>query len=150
MGTFINISEKVKKINNFFVHHQRYTQEKLVPSLNIVLDTTLYDRVCEWLATVSSTNKTDRHDITEILLNVSLNTIALTPYVFFSLNTYYFQPYFFFNHLLYSKMWLKLGNDSTISFQSTTPNFHSIASLHNSTPLNLLAHAATIWDWKNK
>jgi hypothetical protein len=41
-----------------------------------VLDTTLCDKVCEWLATglwfslgppVSSTNKTDRHDITEIL-----------------------------------------------------------------------------------
>jgi hypothetical protein len=42
-----------------------------------VLDTTLCDKVCQWLATgrwfspdnsVSSTNKTDRHDITEILL----------------------------------------------------------------------------------
>ena len=39
-----------------------------------VLDTTLYDKVCQWLATglwfsagtpVFSTNKTDRHDITE-------------------------------------------------------------------------------------
>jgi hypothetical protein len=28
---------------------------------------------------VSSTNKTDRHDITEILLRVALNTITLTP-----------------------------------------------------------------------
>jgi hypothetical protein len=27
---------------------------------------------------ISSTNKTDRHDITEILLKVSLNTINLT------------------------------------------------------------------------
>jgi hypothetical protein len=52
-----------------------------------VLDTTLCDQVCQWLATgrwfplytpVSSTNKTDRHDITEILLNVALNTISLT------------------------------------------------------------------------
>ena len=44
--------------------------------------------VCQWLATgrwfspgtrVSSTNKTDRHDITdEILLKVALNTITLT------------------------------------------------------------------------
>ena len=49
-----------------------------------VLDTTLCDKVCQWLATdrwfssgtpVSSTNKTDRHDITEILLKVALNTI---------------------------------------------------------------------------
>jgi hypothetical protein len=46
--------------------------------------TTLYDKVCQWLATgqwfspgppVSSTNKTDHHDITEILLKVALNTI---------------------------------------------------------------------------
>jgi hypothetical protein len=47
-------------------------------------DTILCDKVCQWLATgqwfspgtpVSSTNKTDRHDITEILLKVALNTI---------------------------------------------------------------------------
>jgi hypothetical protein len=46
--------------------------------------TTLCDKVCQWLATgrwfspgplVSSTNKTDCHDITEILLKVALNTI---------------------------------------------------------------------------
>jgi hypothetical protein len=46
--------------------------------------TTICDKVCQWLATgrwfspgppVSSTNKTDRHDITEILLKVALNTI---------------------------------------------------------------------------
>jgi hypothetical protein len=29
----------------------------------------------------SSTNKTDRHDITEILLKVALNTIILTLYI---------------------------------------------------------------------
>ena len=50
-----------------------------------VLDTTLCDKVCQWLATaglwfslgtpVSSLNKTDCHDITEILLKVVLNTI---------------------------------------------------------------------------
>jgi hypothetical protein len=37
--------------------------------------TTLCDKVCQWPATVSSTNKTDRHDITEILLKGALNTI---------------------------------------------------------------------------
>ena len=31
---------------------------------------------------VSSTNKTDCHDITEILLKVALNTITLTPFIF--------------------------------------------------------------------
>jgi len=49
--------------------------------------TTLCDKVCQWLAAgrwfspgipVSSTNKTDRHDITEMLLKVALNTIKLT------------------------------------------------------------------------
>jgi hypothetical protein len=49
--------------------------------------TTLCDKVCQWPATgwwfspgppVSSTNKTDRHDITEILLKVALNTTKQT------------------------------------------------------------------------
>ena len=49
------------------------------------VDTTLCDKVCQWLATgrwfspdtpVSSTNKTDSHDITEIWLKVALNTIT--------------------------------------------------------------------------
>ena len=31
-----------------------------------------------WFSLVSSTNKTDRHDITEILLNVTLNAINQT------------------------------------------------------------------------
>ena len=53
-----------------------------------VLDTTLCDKFCQWLATgqwfspgipVSSTNKIDCHDITEILLKVALNTINLNP-----------------------------------------------------------------------
>jgi hypothetical protein len=50
--------------------------------------TTLCHKVCQWLATgwcfssgpqVSSTNKTDRHDITEILLKVALSTINTKP-----------------------------------------------------------------------
>jgi hypothetical protein len=52
-----------------------------------VLDTTLCDEACQWLATcrwfsrdnpVSTTNKTDRDDIAEILLKVALNTINQT------------------------------------------------------------------------
>jgi len=51
-----------------------------------VLDTALCDKVCQWLVAgqwfspgtpVSSTNKTDRHDITEILLKVALNTLTV-------------------------------------------------------------------------
>ena len=49
--------------------------------------TTLYDKVCQWLTTGrwfppgspdSSTNKTDHHDITEILLKVALSNIKQT------------------------------------------------------------------------
>jgi hypothetical protein len=56
-------------------------------SWRAVLDTTLRDKVCQLLATglwfspgppVSSTNKTDRHNITELLLKVTLNTINQT------------------------------------------------------------------------
>jgi hypothetical protein len=39
------------------------------------------DKVCQWFSpdtSVSSTNKTDRHDITEILLKVALNNINKT------------------------------------------------------------------------
>ena len=51
-----------------------------------VLDTTLYDKACQWLVTgrcflrvlpFPPPNKTNRHDITEILLKVALNTITL-------------------------------------------------------------------------
>jgi hypothetical protein len=49
--------------------------------------TTLCDKVCQWLATggwfspgtpVDSTNKTDCHDITKILLKLALNTLKRT------------------------------------------------------------------------
>jgi hypothetical protein len=55
-----------------------------IPLRQGVLDTTLCDKVCQWLTAgrwlspgtpVSSTNKTDRHDITGILLEVALNFI---------------------------------------------------------------------------
>ena len=55
--------------------------------------TTLCDNVCQWLATgwwfspgpqVSSTNKTNRQDMTEILLKVALN--KQTKYITYSLS----------------------------------------------------------------
>jgi hypothetical protein len=58
-----------------------------ISSFRISICTTLSDEICQWLATgrwfspstqVSSINKTDRHDITEILLKVALNTIKQT------------------------------------------------------------------------
>ena len=54
-------------------------------SMQGVLDTTLCDKICQWLVAgrwfspctpVSCTDKTDRHNITEILLKVALNTIT--------------------------------------------------------------------------
>ena len=59
-----------------------------IPFSRGVLDTTLCDKVCQWLAAcrwfslgtpVSSTSKTDRYvyDIIEILLKLTLNTIIL-------------------------------------------------------------------------
>jgi len=63
-------------------HHYRCELESR--SGRGVLDTTLCDKVCQRLATsrwyspgtpVSSTNKTDRHDITQLLLKVALNTL---------------------------------------------------------------------------
>ena len=60
---------------------------------------TLCDKACQWLAAglwfspgtlVSSINKTDNHDITEILLKVALNTINLNQTIrnALSRNTY--------------------------------------------------------------
>ena len=48
-----------------------------------VLDTSFFDKVCQlrWFSPgtpVSSTHKTDSHDIAEILLKVALNTVTLT------------------------------------------------------------------------
>jgi hypothetical protein len=77
---------------SFYAYVKVYTLTyKLSPLGRGVLDTTLCDKICLWLATgrwfssnslLSSTNKTDHHDITEILLKVALNTITLTlpPY----------------------------------------------------------------------
>ena len=68
-----------------------YNQCLSLPTLRVriplscgVLDTILCDKVCQWLATdrwfspvlrFPPPNKTDRHDITEILLKVALSTI---------------------------------------------------------------------------
>ena len=84
-----------------------------------LLDTTLWDKVCQWLATGrwfspdtpgSSINKTDRHNITEMLLKMALNTISLNlnKYIYGSKLTMYSslvknceftKARFFFQHL---------------------------------------------------
>jgi len=48
--------------------------------VRIQLDTTVCDKVCQRLVVffqVSSTNKTDHHNITEILLKVAISTTTL-------------------------------------------------------------------------
>ena len=68
--------------------------------------TSLYDKVCQCLVTggwfspgppLSSTNKTDRHDIADILLKVALNTIKLQTSVCIDIynndNTIELRPY---------------------------------------------------------
>jgi len=73
-----------------------------------VLDTTLCDKACQWLATgqwfspVSSNNKTDDHDITEILLKVALNIITPYPhnYIYYNQATSMIQTYYLWYVLL--------------------------------------------------
>jgi hypothetical protein len=61
-------------------------------NISLIIPPTLCEKVCQWLATgwwfsqgtpVSSTNKTDCHDITEILLKVALNSIKQTNIILF-------------------------------------------------------------------
>jgi hypothetical protein len=89
-----------------------------IPLWRGVLDITLCDKVCEWLATgrgfslgtpVSSTNKTDRHNITDILLKVALNTIILTR----SLSFYLIFCWFFFS--LKQHWWIRTSSVNEIS-----------------------------------
>ena len=82
--------------------------------------TTLCDKVCQWLATgqwfspcslVSSTNKTDRHNITEILLKVVLNPIYLTLFwrVFVSVSRHYQHYYWLVSIFMVDESEMFLG-----------------------------------------
>jgi hypothetical protein len=77
-------------INKILPYQVRSSDVNVTCSWRGILDTytTLCDKVYQWLTAdqwfslgtpVSSTNKTDRHDIAEILLNVALNTRTITP-----------------------------------------------------------------------
>jgi hypothetical protein len=94
-----------------------------------VLDTTLCDEVCQWLATgrwfspgptVSSTNKTDHHDITEILLKVALmttkQTIKVNFYKMFFLMVFVMFPFIFYAVRLFQ-------NSKTARPKVETPTF---------------------------
>jgi hypothetical protein len=80
-------------VSNVHIVHIRHLWQQLKRgALNI-----LCDKVCQWLAAgrwfspgtpVSSTNITDCHDITEILLKVALNTITPNPRQWIARNEY--------------------------------------------------------------
>jgi len=85
----VHISFKLHWIYNYLCNQylSPLTLWVRIPLRRGVLDTILCDNVCQrlvegWLCSpgtpVFSTNKTDRHDITEILLKVVLNVINLT------------------------------------------------------------------------
>jgi hypothetical protein len=82
-------------LENFKIHHHA----KLYYAFSFSSDdvdvdvTTLCDKVCQrlsagrWFSLDSSTNKTDSHDITQILLKIAINTItykALHNFVYFA------------------------------------------------------------------
>jgi len=90
-----------------------------------VLDTTLCDKVCQWIAAgqwfslvtpVSSTNKTDHQDLTEILLKVALNNIK--PNQSIRIEEVSFSIKVFELHIL------KLSVEQMISFRSITMNHY--------------------------
>ena len=57
----------------------------------------LREKVCRWsvVTPVSSTNKTDLHDITEILLKMALNTITPNPIKIYLTNISHFPELLF-------------------------------------------------------
>ena len=83
------------------------------------LDITLCDKICQWLATgqwfspgtqVSSTNKTDCHNIAKILLNVVLDTITPSPTQLHHVPPMYFFLLYYFrsspvDYNLYRRFW---------------------------------------------
>jgi hypothetical protein len=80
-----------------------------IPPRRGVLDTTLCDKVCKVTcdrSMVFSTNKTDCHDITEILLKVALNTIN-QPIDHFTNMIFKVQCIY---HFTKSQSWLFNGN----------------------------------------
>jgi hypothetical protein len=82
------------------------------------------DKVCHWLAigrwfslgtTVSSTNKTDCHDITEILM---LNTITLTPLIYILIRSEDLYVYIYSYILYYRYLYKSLIKNSWTCLQT--------------------------------
>jgi len=90
-----------------------------IPLRRGVLNTTLCDKVCQWLVTgwwfspgtsVSFTNKTDFHHITEILLKKAFNIITLTLLITFCKSTWKHRMSFY---ITWSMMTISIYNTKT-------------------------------------
>ena len=88
----LNLQLQCTYYTTYIYHHEFESR-----SWRGVLDTTLRDKVCQRLAegrwfssgtAVSSTNKTGRHDRTEILLKVPLNTTTLIQIIPYSVSIF--------------------------------------------------------------
>ena len=99
-----------------YLYNQCLSQPKLWVRILLrrgVLDTTFCDRVCQWLATglwfspgtpVSSTNKTNRHDITEILLKVALKTMTHDKFIWWVTGWYVHSCSFWMSHFSVTRL----------------------------------------------
>jgi hypothetical protein len=111
-------------------HHQSCECE--FRSWRGVLDTSSCDEIFatgRWFSSVSSTFKTDRHDITEILLKVTLN--ITTPYPILHI------PYITYTHSRYTSVYN--------NFFSGVSNLHA---KNSGNPMSITAdktHLVTIW-----
>ena len=61
----------------FLRYHYNFNNCNTIEKLDIILNPSTTDRWFSPGTPVSSTNKTDRHDIAEILLKVAFNSITL-------------------------------------------------------------------------
>jgi heme/copper-type cytochrome/quinol oxidase subunit 4 len=100
-----------------------------IPFRRGVLDTTLCDKVWQWLpvglwfsprTSVSSTNKTNRHYIIDIVLKVALNTITLTQVLF--LFFFFFDLVLTKIILLYSQTILNLYSFNGVNYIPPLPD----------------------------
>jgi hypothetical protein len=122
----------IESTTTYFIsiyHHEWCELES--SSLPGIIDKTVYDKVrqwlaaCRWFSPVSSTNKIDRHDITEVLLKVSLNIIILTltsESTPISLTLHYSDTYLITHHNTSKTCAFKLKYEKIIS---------NIKAIHN-------------------
>jgi len=129
------------------------------PHVRGVLNTTLGDKICQrlvvgrWLSLdtpVSSTNKTDLHDITEILLKVALTNITLhfciliIELIVNNLNAIFLRLFLYFSEILgYIQVSLINNEDIISSFISSS------SSVYRPGPSTLNEHMLllTLWWW---